>query len=298
METEIGAPSNNEKPRPRFDYVAVLGYVVALVLALYLAWWMPARVSAGYVMPTIEGSVATLPQDLPVIWVRTWPWQGTAPAVDVTFVLPNNIKVTVPASVSARPGFYVRAVPATLALTRIPVIAPTEIVAINLRWPGGSSSASESALWVTARPSDALASGARTIWSTRLPAGARPAVELSLATHPEVISISSPAPGTTPWIAARCLADTSRGSVAATLLRGRLPGKPTACSRVQGTKAAIVTPALPGGYSFFVWQPALQELVNSHLRTVIVGKPLLATGEALTSSNWWQFSAAALTPGF
>ncbi len=298
MEEQVGTPSGDAKPRARFDYITALGYVVSAILVLYLAWWMPARVAAGYVMPTVEGSVATLPRDLPVIWVRTWPWQGTAPDVSVTFVLPGNKKITVPAKVSAQPGFYVRAVPATLDLTKIPSIAPTEVLGINLHWSGGSSSAVEPALWVTARPSDAAADAARVIWASELPPGARPAVELSLAKHPDVVSISSPAPVTTPWIAARCLADTKTASVAAQLLRGRLTSKPRACTGLKGGNAAVVTPPLPGGYAFFVWQPALQELVNTHLRTVVVGKPLVATGEALTSSNWWRFAASDILPGF
>lgn len=294
MEEQLGSAT----PRAGFDSIAALGFVVAAILIVYLAWWLPARVSAGYVMPTIEGSVATLPQDLPVIWVRAWPWQGTPPDASVTLLLPGDQKITVPADVSAAPGFYARAVPATLHLARVPGLAPTEILGIVLRWPGGSSSAVESALWVTARRSDTRAIGSRTIWSPQLMPGARPGVELSLAQHPQVISISSPAPVTTPWIAARCLPDTQDAVVATALLKGRLTAKPVACGKVSGTDAVVVTPPLPGGYTFFVWQPALQELVNTHIRTLIVGKPLIATGEALTSSNWWRFAGAGLTPGF
>ena len=297
MEEQLGIPPGDAKPKKSFDYIAALGFVIAALLALYLIWWLPARVSSGYVMPSVEGSVATLPQDLPVIWVRAWPWQGTPPDLQVTFILPGDKKIAVAAKVTATPGFYTRAVPATIQLSRIPAIAPTEILGIDLSWQGGSSSAVEPALWVTARPSDARAVGARTIWAQELPPGARPGVELSLAQHPEVVSISSPAPVTTPWISARCLPDTQGAAVAAKLLQGHLTAKPTACSRLGGADAVVVTPPLPGGYTFFVWQPALQELVNTHLRAVIVGKPLLATGEALTSSNWWRFSAVSLTPG-
>ncbi len=298
MEEQLDSPPSIAGARRSFDYITALGFVVAAALILYLAWWMPARVSPGYVMPSVEGSVATLPQDLPVVWIRGWPWQATPPAAKVTFILPGGRRVTVAADVTATPKFYARAVPATLHLAHVPAIAPTEILGIDLRWRGGSSSAVEPALWVTARPSDARAVGARTIWAPQLAQGARPGVELSLARHPQVVSISSPAPAATPWIAARCLPDTQSASVAAGLLKGRLAAKPTACSRVSGSDAVVVTPPLPGGYSFFVWQPALQELVNTHLQTVVIGKPLTATGAVLTASNWWRFAASSPPPGF
>ncbi len=298
MGEQLGTPPGGTAVNKGFDYIAALGFLIAALLALYLIWWMPARVAAGYVMPNVEGSVATLPQELPVIWIRSWPWQGSPPDVTITFLLPADKKVTAAASVTATPGFYARAVPATLHLSRVPAIAPTEILGIDLTWQGGSSSAVESDLWVTARPSDTKATGARTVWAPELSTGARPAVELQLSQHPEVVSISSPAPVTSPWINARCLPDTKGAKVAAQLLQGHLTAKPTACSRLGGASAAIVTPPLPGGYTFFVWQPALEELVNTHLTTVIVGKPLVATGQTLTSSNWWQFAAGDLTPGF
>lgn len=289
-----GAPSG--LPRPPFDPLTWVGYAVAFLLLLYLVWWMPARAPSGYVMPTLEGSVATLPTELPAIWVRGWPWQSTPPDLDVTFLLPGDRKVTVPAQATATPGFYDRAVPATLHLAKAPSIPPTEILGITLEWPGGSSSAVETALWVTARSGDARAPGASTIWSSALSPGARPGVHISLTQHPQVVSVSSPAPGVTPWLPARCLPATQRD--ARGLLQGRLSAKPQACSQVGGASALVVTPPLPGGYTFFVWQPALQELVNTHLVTLIVGKPLIASSTPMTAGNWWQFAAGGLAPGF
>ena len=295
MDEEPGsAPSN--PPSARFDPVTALGYVVAALLLLYLVWWMPARVPAGYVMPTIEGSVATLPRELPAIWVRSWPWQATPPKADISFMLPGDRKVTVAAQASATPGFFSRAVPATLHLAKVPSITPTEILGIELRWPGGSSSAVETALWVTARRGVGRMPGASTVWAGELGAGARPAVDIPLARHPQVVSISSPAPDPTPWSAARCLPGAPsdmRG-----LLQGKLAAKPTACSQVESSSALVLAPPLPGGYAFFVWQPALQELVNTHLVTLIAGQPLIASSTQMTAGNWWQFAAGGLQPGF
>jgi len=298
MEDQLGAPSAQTAPRTGFDAVAALGWVVFVLLLLYLVWWMPARVAPGYVMPTIEGSVATLPQDLPTIWVRAWPWQYTPPAAEVTFLLPGGRKVAEKAAVTAEPSFFARAVPATMRLAKTPGIAPTQILGIDVTWQGGSSSAVQPSLWITARVRDQAATGARTVWAAHLQAGARPGVEISLAAHPQVVSISAPAPTTTPWVAARCLPDTRAASVAQDLLQGRLPGKPQSCSRVRGQQAVVVTPPVPGGYAFFVWQPALQELVNTHLQTVVVGPTEIATGAPFTSSTWWRFAAAGITPGF
>ena len=279
------------------DRTAIAGYVLSAILVLFLIWWLPARVPPGYLMPTIEGSVGTLPDKLPAIWVRSWPWQTSPPDLRVTWLLPGEQKVTVPARAKVQPGLHGRAVPVDLSLVDLPRIAPTQVLGIVLQWPGGSSSAVESSLWITARASDTKAGGARTIWASRLAGGAQPGVAINLAQHPGVVAISSPAPQTTPWIAARCVPGVS-SSLATRLLQGDLKAKPRVCNRVGAMQAIVVTPPLPGGYTYYLWQPVLKELVNRHLRTAIVGGPKIAVSEPLTAFNWWRFATGGLQPGF
>ncbi len=279
------------------DRTATAGYILSAFLVLFLIWWLPARVPSGYLMPTIEGSVATLPDTLPAIWVRSWPWQTSPPDLRVTWLLPGDQKITVPARAKVGGGFHGRVVPVDLQLGSLPRITPTQVLGIVLQWPGGSASAVESSLWITARASDAKASGAQTIWAPRLGAGAQPGVTLDLAKHPDVAAVSSPAPQTTPWLAARCIPVVNR-SLATKLLQGGLKAKTIACDRVGAIHATVVTPPLPGGYTYYLWQPALKELVNRHLRTTIVGSPMIAISKPVTAFNWWRFAAGGLAPGF
>jgi len=284
-------------PRTRaVDAVAVVGLVVAALLALYLAWWLPARVSSGYVVPTMEGSTTTLPRSLPVIWVRAWPWQTEPPGARVTFVLSGGRRVSVAARATARPAFYARAVPAELDLTRAPAMSAGEVLAIDVRWNGGATNASESDLWISASTGAARARDATPVWSPHVAAGARLGVELGLGANPDVVALSSPAPSGSPWLPARCLA--AGHGTAADLLRGRVQGGLAACGGEKAGTVVAVTGPLPAGYEFFVWQPTLQELVQSHMQTLVVGPPLVMTSAAITSANWWRFAAGSPPPGF
>lgn len=296
-----GGGARHTNPSEGFSLGTIIGIVVAVLLILYLLWWLPARVASGYVMPQIEGSVATLPTRLPVIWIRAWPWQSMPPAAKVTFDLSGGRTVGVAATATAATSFYVRAVPATLSLSAVPDIPPAEISEIEVSWPGGSSSAAESALWVTAHPGEGQLPGAKVVWSTRMSAGARPGVALQIGANPDVLSLSSPDPVLSPWVNARCLPLASTADAAATesqLLSGKLPAAPVACNKVTTANAIAVAPPLPQSDSFFVWQPVVQELVNKHLRKYVVGVPLIASEEPLTSSSWWRFAASSLSPGF
>ncbi len=282
---------------------AWVGIVVAALLILFLIWWLPARVASGYAVPRITGSVASLPGRLPVLWVRGWPWQTTPPKAQVVFDLANGTHVSV-AAVGSAPtvGFFSgRAVPAELTLINAPPVHSNQVVGIQVEWQGGSSSAAEPALWISAPTGESPVPGATVIWATQLAPTARVGVELPVAKNPDVISVSSPDPVLSPWLNAKCVTVPSGESAApvrAALLHGSLPDQAQSCGRLRSGTAVVLAGTLGSPYSFYLWQPVLQEVVNSHIRRLVAGKVLVASEQPMTAQNWWEFTTAPLPPGF
>jgi hypothetical protein len=276
---------------------------IAVLLILFLIWWLPARVASGYAVPRITGSVASLPGRLPVLWVRSWPWQTTPPKAKVVFDLANGTHVSA-AAVGSAPSvgwFSGRAVPAELSLVNAPPVHANQVVGIQVEWQGGSSSAAEPAFWIAAPTGESPVPGAAVIWASELDPAARVGVELPVAKNPSVISISSPDPVLSPWLNAKCITVPSGGSdapVRTALLHGSLPDQPQSCGHIKSGTAVVLAGTLGSSYSFYVWQPILQEVVNSHIRTLVAGKVLVASEHQMTSQNWWKFTTAPLPPGF
>ena len=275
-----------------------LGVVVAILLALFLVWWLPARVASGYAVPRITGSVVSLPSRLPVLWVRSWPWQTTPPAARVTFNFSSGAHVTVDATASAPLVGWLsgRAVPATLTLSKAGPLTPSQIVGIAVAWAGGSSSAAEPAFWVSARGDQGSAPGASAIWTDRLSSASRVGVELPIAQNPDVILLSSPDPVLSPWASAKCFPATQDAGSA--LLSGRAPHKLVSCGSLQSGNAVVVAAALPHSYTFVVWQPVVQEVINTHIRSLVAGPVEIGSTHPMTAQNWWQFTTQPLPPGF
>ncbi|MDA8344275.1 MAG: hypothetical protein M0Z66_02200 [Thermaerobacter sp.] len=278
------------------------GIVVAALLVLFLVWWLPARVASGYAVPRITGSFASLPARLPVLWVRNWPWQTHPPDATVIFDLANGKQVSANATGSAPTVGWLsaRAVLATLLLQDPPTVQPDQIVGIQVEWSGGRSFAAESALWVSAASGGIQAPGAKVVWADRMPASARVGIELPMAKNPHVIEISSPNPTLSPWLSAQCVAvPTGDGAgLRNALLRGDLPQQPQSCASLQSGEAVVLSAQLGKSYGFYVWQPVVQEVVNSHIRTMIAGPVQIGSVHPLTAQNWWRFTAAPPPPGF
>lgn len=280
-----------------------IGIVIAVLLALFLVWWLPARVASGYAVPRIFGSVASLPSRLPVLWVRSWPWQTQPPHAEVVFQFSGGKSASALATGKAPAvgWFSGRAVPATLVLSHIPAVAPGQIVGIQVVWPGGQSSSSEPALWVSAHSTDPHAPGTAPVWTDRLTTTARLGVELPIAQNQDIVALSSPYPTLSPWTSAHCLAVSageSSTSVRAALLQGKVAGKIEACGALQGGQAVVLASSLPKAYGYFMWQPVVQELINTHLHTFVAGPVEIGTEQPMTTQNWWHFTAAPLPPGF
>ncbi|MDA8346367.1 MAG: hypothetical protein M0Z66_12930 [Thermaerobacter sp.] len=281
---------------------AWLGIVVAFLLVLFLVWWLPARVASGYAVPSISGSIASLPSRLPVLWVRSWPWQTNPPVARVTFDFANGKNTSAAAGATAPKVGWLsgRAVPAVLTLENAPSVQPNQIVGIHVQWQGGSSSASEPALWIAASDRRA-APGAAVVWANQLIPASRVGVELPLSQNPDVISLSSPYPILSPWSSAQCVAVPSTSSSLAirhALLHGSVPGKAQSCGSLKTGKAIVLAAKIPNSYTFFMWQPILQEVVNSHIHSYIAGPVEIGSEHPMTVHNWWQFTTVPLPPGF
>ncbi len=279
-----------------------LGLFVAVVLALFLVWWMPARVASGYAALRITGSVASLPARLPVLWVRSWPWQTVPPSASVVFTFADGAHVTALAKGSAPSVGWLsgRAVPASLTLQHPPSVQSNQIVSIEIEWPGGQTSSPEPALWISAPSGEVALPGAEAVWTSHLNPGARVGVQLPIAQNPDVISLSSPNPLQSPWSSARCVRVPQGGAATlrSELLQGKLPTAPVACGGLKSGDAIVVAQKLPASFGFVVWQPVVQEVVNSHIRTLVAGPVEIGSTVSMTAANWWKFAVAPPPVGF
>jgi hypothetical protein len=236
-----------------------------------------------------------------VLWVRNWPWQTHPPDATVIVDLSNGRQVSANATGAAPSVGWLnaRAVEATLHLQDPPTLQPGQIVRIQVDWSGGRTSSVERELWVSAVSGTPYTTRATVVWANRMTASARVGVELPIVKNPNVIAVSSANPTLSPWASAKCVGVPTGDDASwrATLLHGEFPQQPRSCPSLQSGQAVVISAQLGRAYGFYIWQPVLQELVNSHIRTIIAGPVHIGSVHPVTAQNWWRFTTAALPPG-
>lgn len=279
------------------------GAVAAALAVTLLGWWLPARAPSGYYIPMTRGIVSGLPPQVSLIWVRPTPWATSAPPITMTLTMrgaqPIKDYYERPAPVAL---WAPRAVMVTVDFYQVQPFPRTgQIASLTVTWPGGRARRVFHHLWAV-HASDVMSGpglgkgGPVFVGSTTLHPGASGAATwadvLMLKVTGDVVGVSSPNPGSGPWVRPRCamvpnLTAATTGSFGHLReVAGRLTA--SACASLRG--AALVegsTPAaLPIAYLY-------DEMIRMRTpRGTFVwdsGAGYSGEGIPFTAFNWWRF---------